>query len=157
MDMRQYLLDTFAFNDGANRALIRKVQLLPDPSEAIRHLSHLIHCQYKWMARIRQDPNSPQLEWWGPSFPLDRLEPEWENSLQPWLDYIRDQSPEGLATPVQYPGYDLNRWEATPQDIALQLNYHSIHHRAQIQAMLRAQGVEPDFVDYIGTKARRIG
>jgi len=43
------------------------------------------------------------------------------------------------------------------KDIALQLNYHSIHHRAQIQTIIRQQGMEPDFVDYIGTKYKRLG
>ena len=33
---------------------------------------------------------------------------------------------------------------------------HSIHHRAQIQYLIRQQGIEPDFVDYIGTKYRKV-
>jgi len=45
---------------------------------------------------------------------------------------------------------------ATIKDIALQLNYHSIHHRAQMQTIIRSQGLEPEFVDYIGTKYRRV-
>ena len=51
------------------------------------------------------------------------------------------------------------RWERVlrrTQDIALQLNYHSIHHRAQIQSIIRKQGIEPDFVDYIGTVYRKL-
>ncbi|MBP9221492.1 MAG: hypothetical protein KBF42_08910 [Chitinophagales bacterium] len=38
----------------------------------------------------------------------------------------------------------------------LQLNYHSIHHRAQMQMLIRQQGLVPDFVDYIGTKYRPV-
>jgi len=45
---------------------------------------------------------------------------------------------------------------AAIKDIALQLNYHSIHHRAQIQTIIRSQGLEPEFVDYIATKYRRL-
>ena len=48
-------------------------------------------------------------------------------------------------------------WTARLADIARQLNFHSIHHRAQIQMLIRAQGIEPDFVDYIGTRYRRLG
>jgi uncharacterized damage-inducible protein DinB len=61
-----------------------------------------------------------------------------------------------ILTEITFTGSDNTRWAATPKDIALQLNYHSIHHRAQIQSILRRQGVEPDFVDYIGTKYRKI-
>ena len=46
--------------------------------------------------------------------------------------------------------------EARLIDIALQLNYHSIHHRAQMQMLIRQQGIEPDFIDYIGTKYKKV-
>lgn len=32
----------------------------------------------------------------------------------------------------------------------------SLHHCAQIQSVIRAQGIEPDFVDYIGTVYRKL-
>ena len=41
-------------------------------------------------------------------------------------------------------------------DITLQLNYHSIHHRAKMQMLIRQQGIEPDFIDYIRTKYQKI-
>jgi len=61
-----------------------------------------------------------------------------------------------LFEKVKWVGFDGSHWTAPLKDIALQLNYHSIHHRAQIQALIRAQGIEPDFVDYIGTVFRKI-
>jgi uncharacterized damage-inducible protein DinB len=42
------------------------------------------------------------------------------------------------------------------KNYSMQLNYHSIHHRAQIQLLIRQQGLQPDFVDYIGTAYRKI-
>lgn len=48
----------------------------------------------------------------------------------------------------RFVGFDGGEWTAQLKDIALQLNYHSIHHRAQ--------GLEPDFVDYIGTVYRKL-
>jgi len=63
---------------------------------------------------------------------------------------------EELSTEVTFTGFDGGLYAATPKDIALQLNYHSIHHRAQMQTIIRKQGVEPDFVDYIGTKYRKL-
>jgi len=69
---------------------------------------------------------------------------------------VESHSEAELSTEVTYTGFDGTLFAATPQDIALQLNYHSIHHRAQVQTMIRAQGLEPDFLDYIGTKYRRM-
>jgi len=81
---------------------------------------------------------------------------EWTKSLAPWLAYIRESTEEELLTEVTFVGLDGSIWAAAPKDIALQLNYHSIHHRAQIQTILRQQGIEPDFVDYIGIKYRKL-
>lgn len=155
--MKQYLLETFHFNDAANKAMLEKIKQLPDATECIRYLSHLINSQKKWMARIQQDPAAPQMSWWDPVYAYDDLAAEWNNSLQPWLDLIAGSTEQQLFEEVEFTGYDGARWAAKPVDIALQLNYHSIHHRAQMQLFIRAQGVEPDFIDYIGTKYRRLG
>jgi len=41
---------------------------------------------------------------------------------------------------VEFIGYDGAKWKAELVDIALQLIYHSIHHRAQMQMLIRQQG-----------------
>lgn len=156
MEMKQYLLDTFTYNSETNLRLLEKIRALPEPSEAIRYFSHLINSQYKWMARIQQDPASSSMSWWDPVYELEKLEEEWLKSLDLWTRYISARTDDQLDTEVSFSGFDGGRWAATPKDIALQLNYHSIHHRAQIQTMIRQQGLEPDFVDYIGTRYRKL-
>lgn len=156
MDLKTYLIDTFQFNSRTNKKLLKKIRQLRDQDESIRFFSHLINSQYKWLARIQQDPKAPQMSWWDPVYPFPDLEKEWDKSLTMWLDYLQPKKEEELSKEVEFTGHDGGKWMATPKDIALQLNYHSIHHRAQIQMLIRAQGVEPDFVDYIGTKYRKI-
>ena len=58
MQIKQYLLDTFSFNDKANLQMINKIIELPDKQEAIKYISHIANSQYKWMARIMQDPKA---------------------------------------------------------------------------------------------------
>ncbi|MBI3140061.1 MAG: DinB family protein [Sphingobacteriales bacterium] len=154
--MKEYLIETFGYNDVTNRKLLAKILQLPDRAEAVRLFSHLINSQYKWMARILRDPKAPQMSWWDPVYAVEELEKEWTKSLEIWLAYIRLKTEDELNEEVTFIGFDNGQWAAAPKDIALQLNYHSIHHRAQIQTLLRQQGIEPDFVDYIGTKYRRI-
>jgi uncharacterized damage-inducible protein DinB len=156
MYIKEYLIETFQFNDVTNKKLLSKIQLLTDKKESIKLFSHLINCQYKWMARIMQDPNAKMMDWWNPIYDFDQLEEEWIKSLEPWINYIHEKTDEDLSTETTFIGLDNVLWAATPKDIALQLNYHSIHHRAQIQTLIRQQGVEPDFVDYIGTKYRKL-
>lgn len=156
MLLNTYLIDTFNYNDQTNKKLLGKIKLLKDNTESVKLFSHLINSQIKWMARILQDPDAPKMSWWEPVYDFDKLEIEWTKSLNPWLNYINKYSEEELSTEVTFIGFDNTKWAATPKDIALQLNYHSIHHRAQIQTILRKQGIEPDFVDYIGTKYRKL-
>lgn len=157
MQMKDYLIETFNYNDVTNKNLLSKINLLNDRKECVKLFSHLINCQYKWMARIMKDPNANIMSWWDPVYDYERLHEEWSKSLDLWISYIDSKTEEELLAETTFIGFDGATWAATPKDIALQLNYHSIHHRAQIQTMIRQQGIEPAFVDYIGTKYRRIG
>ena len=157
MSLKEYLIHTLKSNHQTNIKLLDKIKMLPDKEQSIKFFSHLINSQYKWMARIKQDPAAPQMSWWDPVYPLEMLAVEWKKSLDLWLDYISYLPEDQLTREIIFTGFDGAKWAATPQDIALQLNYHSIHHRAQIQSIIRSQGIEPDFVDYIGTRYRRIG
>jgi uncharacterized damage-inducible protein DinB len=157
VEMKQHLIDTFQWNDRANRQVLAKIRTLPSQEEPIKHFSHLINSQNKWIKRIEVFPKDPNLDWWKPMFKPDELEPEWGKSLAAWLDLISSKSEEQLHQDVKWVGFDGGVYTGALKDIALQLNYHSIHHRAQIQAMIRRQGFEPEFVDYIGTVYRKIG
>ena len=156
MLLTQYLIETFSFNDQMNRKVLERVRHLQDKSYAIRLFSHLINCQLRWMARIKQDGDAAKMSWWEPVYELDELEVQWTRSLQPWFDYINSTNDADLTTEVTFVDTGGHLFAATPGDIALQLNYHSIHHRAQIQTIIRQQGQIPDFVDFVGTKYRKL-
>ena len=103
-----------------------------------------------------QDPQAQQMDWWEPVYPLEALETEWSRSLEPWINYLNVKTDEEINQEVTFIGFDGGMYAATPKDIMLQLNYHSIHHRAQMQTIIRQQGLEPDFVDYIGTVYKKL-
>ena len=156
MEMRQYIIETFRFNDHANKMVLEKIKLLPDKTEAIKFFSHLINSQNKWLKRIEVFPENPDMDWWKPGYSLDELESKWNESLNAWINYLENKTEDELNEQMKFAGYDGGHWSAALKDIALQLNYHSIHHRAQIQTIIRQQGLEPDFVDYIGTKYTKL-
>lgn len=154
--MKKYLFEFFTFNCDTNLKLLAKIRQAPEPAECVKFFSHLIQSQNKWMARIMQDPAAPAMSWWEPVLAKEDLEAAWKRSTAAWLEYLDSKTEEEIAAETVFTGHDGGQWAATPLDIALQLNYHSIHHRAQMQTLLRQQGVEPDFVDYIGTKYRKL-
>ncbi len=154
--MRVYLLETFRYNHQANLAMIERIARLSDRVESIRLMSHLINSQNKWMARITHQPNAHQLSWWEPIFPFDELAERWRESYARWTRFISETAEEDFFKPIWFVGQDGTPWTSLLKDVPLQLNYHSIHHRAQIQMLIRSQGQDPDFIDYIGTVFRKL-
>ena len=95
MELKKYLTDTFKYNDKANKQVLEKIKLLPDKTETVKFFSHLINCQYKWMARIMQNPKVQEMDWWIPVYKLGELEGKWNDSLQLWLNYL-----DSKTTPI---------------------------------------------------------
>src|SRR4026209_1062679 len=98
--MKQYLIDTFTYNDSTNKKLLEKILQLPDKTESVKLFSHLINSQYKWMARIQNDPRAQSMSWWDPVYPLTELEKEWNKSLKLWIDYLQSKKEEEINTEV---------------------------------------------------------
>ena len=83
MEMSKYLVDTFNYNDYANRQLLNKIELLPNKEECIKLFSHLINSQNKWMERIINGKHAKEMSWSEPYYELDQLEEKWNESLLP--------------------------------------------------------------------------
>jgi uncharacterized damage-inducible protein DinB len=156
MQLKEHLTETFKFNDVANKKLLGKIKLLGNKEESVKLFSHLINTQYKWMAKIIEHPDYEKMSWWEPIYEFEQLEEEWDKSTSLWINYITEKTDEELSTETLFIDFDNAVWAAILKDVALQLNYHSIHHRAQIQIIIRQQGIEPDFLDYIGTKVTKL-
>jgi len=156
MKMKEYLLETFRYNDYANKLALAKIREIHKKEECVKLFSHLINSMNKWIARIRQAPGYTELDWWKPSYELNELGPKWDECLNIWISFIESKTEDDLFEEVEFIGFDGADFAAVIKDIALQLNYHSIQHRSQIQYIIRQQGIAPDFIDYIGTKYRKL-
>lgn len=156
MLMKDYLTEFFHYNDQANRSALAKIRQIPEKKECVRFFCHMINSMNKWLGRIRQCPGYTELDWWEPQYPLDELEMKWDEGLNSWLEFIESKTEDELHDEVEFIGFDGHDFAAVLKDIALQLNYHAIQHRSQIQYLIRRQGIAPDFVDYIGTKYRKL-
>lgn len=82
--MQEHLPETFNYNDSTNKKLLEKIAQLPGKSECVKLFSHLINSQYKWMARIRQDPAAKTMSWWDPVYGLGSFEEQSGRSLKIW-------------------------------------------------------------------------
>ena len=153
--MKDFLIEMFEINRDANVKMASKVSSLSSPDEALKHLSHLVNCQYKWLDRINVFPADSKLDWWLPVYSPDALPQQFVESTQNWIEYLAARTEDDLDEIKKYIGWDGSVWESKLKDIALQLIFHSFHHRAQMQMLIRAQDQIPGFIDYIGYKAKK--
>jgi uncharacterized damage-inducible protein DinB len=148
--MKQYLIDTFHFNDWANKRTLAAMEKLSDKKESVVLLSHLIRAQNKWMRRIENDPAETEIKWFDTPYEFENLEKNWNASLNEWLKFLAGLDEGGLDEQIRFaPMADEPSGVSKLLDVVLQLNYHSILHRAQICLRLHDQGFEPPQVDYI--------
>ena len=87
MAFKDHLLELFEFNDKTNKKLFKKIGTLQDQAECLRFASHLINCQYKWMARLVDNEGYLGMSWWEPLYALDQLEDKWNKSIKPWFGH----------------------------------------------------------------------
>jgi uncharacterized damage-inducible protein DinB len=155
--MKQYLVDFFKYNDWANRKLLETIKELPDKEEAIMLFSHFITSQDKWLNRITKKVDDNTLTWFNPIFPLHQLESKWKESLDKWIGLIEDKNDSEIENNIEFNRVsDGKKLAVKIRDIVLQLNYHSIHHRAQINRIIRQQGLTPPATDYIFTALKEV-
>lgn len=155
--MRQYLLDFFNYNYQANIKLLDTIYTLPQKEEAVKLFSHLILAQDKWLNRITHAKEDSSIHWMFPVIPLEELASRLDMSTPAWLKLIEEKSDEELQQDVIFKrASDGKTMGIKLLDLILQINYHNIHHRAQINTLMSKQGITPPQTDYIFTKLREI-
>ena len=157
MNMKHYLIDFFKYNDWANHQLFESVRQIPDPSEPLYLISHIISAQDRWLNRITHELDEKPPEWYRLVVALDEIEPRWTESLDRWLKLLEKTPANELDKEIIFEWHSDNKKISVKIiDMALQVNYHSIHHRAQIYRIIRQQGHVPPTTDYIKTVMREV-
>lgn len=155
--MRQYLLDFFNYNYQANIKLLDVIYTLPQKDEAVKLFSHLVLAQDKWLNRISNAKEDSTVHWMLPVIPLSELASRWDASTKAWLKLVEEKSDAELQQDVVFKrASDGKVMGIKLLDLILQLNYHNIHHRAQINTHISKQGITPPQTDYIFTKLREL-
>ena len=147
---KQYLIDFLRYNEEANIKLLASIQKLPEQEESVRLFSHCIAAQNKWMNRITKEKSDSEYQWSAQSYLLNELETKWKESIGQWIRLLEQREEASLNKSIEFTRQtDGKKFGAALKDIVLQINYHCIHHRAQINRIIRQQGLTPPATDYI--------
>lgn len=153
--MKQHLTELFKYNDWANRRVLDSIKQLPHKEEAARLFSHLISAQNKWINRLTKEADDETIQWFGETLPIEELEEKWSESVNKWINLLECNDIGFLGTTVTFYAKVTNKnLKVTLQDLMLQLNYHSMHHRAQINTIISREGLTPPATDYILTRVK---
>jgi uncharacterized damage-inducible protein DinB len=155
--MRHYLINFFKYNNWAFCKQLDSVRQLPDKAESVKLLSHLINSQNKWLNRISNELDDKNLAWSDPIISMDELESKWDDVLNKWMMLLEENDDSILERDIVFSKpSDGKKISVKIRDIILQINYHSIHHRAQISRIIRQQGLTPPATDYIFTVLKEL-
>ena len=153
--MKNYLIELMMYNNWANCKLLETILIMPDKDESVMFFSHLITAQEKWLNRITGEKDDKLFTWFNPVFPENELLERWTESYKKMLAFIESKDEAEFEEKVIFiRPTDGKKLSAKIRDIILQFNYHSIHHRAQINRIIRQQGLKPPATDYIINKIK---
>jgi uncharacterized damage-inducible protein DinB len=155
--VKDYLLNTFRYNDWANQQLLEAIGTLPDKQETIKLFSHLITAQDKWFNRLVKEKDDNTFSWSAPVFPEQDLKAQWKQSVEKWIRILESHTGPELEKDIIFTrSSDRKSMSVSIKDVMLQLNYHSIHHRAQLNSLISKQGVKVPATDYIFTALKEV-
>ncbi len=150
--MKQYLIDFFKYNDWAYRKILSEIASVPDKDEVLKLLDHVIMAQKRWYNRVVKEVEDASIAWTGQPIPVTELEAKWHDNSSKWLTLLDKTSEADLENYIIFTRpADGKNMKVKLRDIVLQINYHAIHHRAQISRILREMGHPIPPTDYIVT------
>jgi uncharacterized damage-inducible protein DinB len=137
----------FAYDGWANgEALAALRRAGAPPPRALAWMAHVVAVEWLWLGRLRREKRAV-VAW--PDLALDRCAEELAALAAAWRAYLGELTPERLAEPIAYVNSQGEPWTSTADDVLTQVVTHSVYHRGQIAAELRAAGHTPPCTDFI--------
>jgi uncharacterized damage-inducible protein DinB len=148
--MRDYFLKLFAHEHWANAQLLTALRAVPEVPVRTRELVPHIFAAHQFMDKRA---HSETVNFWEydffPKYSLDKCRELNEHYSAMWPEFLR-----ALPDPMTEQRVNVLTQDGEPRsvvivDLLTHLYTHSIHHRGQIAADLRAAELEPVATDYI--------
>jgi uncharacterized damage-inducible protein DinB len=147
VELTDHLRRLFEYDDWANReTLVSLTSAASPPESARRRMAHIVGAEWLWLARL-EGRKSAMAVW--PELTLGECEGEIPKLRAAWAAYLDRLSGDALGRRVAYVNSKGEPWESAAGDILEHTVMHSVYHRGQIAADLRAAGFEPAYTDYI--------
>jgi uncharacterized damage-inducible protein DinB len=153
MNNISHLQRLFSYDTWANREVVASLQKLgKPPARSVQLLGHVISAQRLWLERIEAHPQS--LPVW-PNLNLLQCEREMADLCERFRNYLDTKGDSALSKRVTYTNSKGQTFTSEVGDILMHVIMHSVYHRGQIAADMRAAGFEPAYTDFIHSIRKR--
>jgi uncharacterized damage-inducible protein DinB len=132
----------FRYDEWANREALASAA----PPRALALMAHVLGTEWLWLSRARRQP-SPVPVW--PAWTAAECALQVEAVPRAWDSFLSGLTEDGLGEPVAYVNSKGESWSSTVEDVLLHTVLHSVYHRGQVAAEVRAAGGQPAYTDYI--------
>lgn len=137
----------FAALGGLSTAALTAPQPIKFGSLA-KTLQHVFDMDSVWCANLEGKSHGVKSRTPTSAMKLDRLESAQTEIDQRFIDYLADQTPAGLVTPVPFRFLDGSEGVMCPSDMLLHVVNHGTYHRGHISDMLYKLGKPSPVTDY---------
>ena len=147
MDLVQRLQRWFAYDDWANREALASLRAAAAPqARALQVMAHTVAAEALWLDRLRRAP--PRLPVW-PDLDADGCARHLEALRTEWHEHLGSLDERRLRAEVEYTNSQGQRWRNTVDDVLMHVLLHAAQHRGQVALLLRQNGAEPAYTDFI--------
>jgi uncharacterized damage-inducible protein DinB len=129
-----------------HRTMTALARIAAPPPRTIELFAHVLGAEETWLSRIQGRPSSAPV-WPAPTRKdCEALMPQVHEA---WNRYMAALTEADLERSVHYANSAGAEFDSRVDDILTHVAMHGQNHRGQINAALRAEGAEPNDVDYI--------
>jgi uncharacterized damage-inducible protein DinB len=149
MNTLAMLRRTYRYNGWANQRAIESIkQMSPHSQKALKALSHLVLAEQAWLSRITTPTDSTGANYWQELNLEDCLQVNAENQ-QTFQSLLEEADEDSLDKIIVYKNSKGAEFHTPVRDILQHVSMHSMYHRGQIAAAVKAEGGAPLYTDFI--------
>ncbi|MCB9357469.1 MAG: DinB family protein [Calditrichaeota bacterium] len=116
------------------------------PVRAVTWFAHILAAEHLWLDRLMEE-SQRHVVW--PDWKVYECDEQFKELEKRWSVFLESLSDADLDREVTYTNTEGKPFTNTVREILLHIVLHAPHHRGQINAELRAEGITPPWVDYI--------
>ena len=131
----------------ADSQVLAKLRTAPEDTAALKWYAHVLAAERIWYLRLHGQDWTTQRVW--PVLSLDECAALAEQNSSQLKQYVSRLTDEELARSITYINSSGDTFTNSVSDMLTHVALHGVHHRGQIAASLRANGVDPPALDFI--------